>query len=336
MSTHQWMLLGVTVAIGAIWTQGQTNAQQIYVGSTPAEMQYPRSMGLDSNGRAVGVEGRSVDQYGTYTDDYGRQTMAGPATFTAVPGHYHGGGYTSGGYYPGGFSGLGYSNSIGYSVGLSGYSGGYYSAGYGGPGPVVATNTLLAPRTIVVGGVYPSRTVLNNATRGGVIEYTHGGNGYVYTPGSSYQTVISSGPSIFPATTIIESSQPPVIIEQKSNKFLNNSKVTAARGTGGTAEIKLIFPKEATGALSYVLNGTTYTIKPGYHQTFVDDRVWTIEFLRGGNRSLPMRYQLTAGTYIFEADENGWDLKQVPQVIQAVNQTVPAPPPPAPVPTPGL
>lgn len=335
MSSYRMpIIIRVVVASVMSATASVTLAQQIYIGSTPSEMQYPRSLGLDSNGRAVDVEGRSIDQYGTYTDDYGRQTMAGQTNLTAVPGHYHGGGYTSGGYYPGGFSGLGYSNSIGYSVGLSGYSGGYYSNTNNGPGAPVASNTLIAPRTIVVGGVYPSRTVLNNATRGGVIEYTHNGNGYVYTPGSSYQTVISSGPSIFPATTVIQPSQPPVIIEAQSNSLLNNSRRAPIRQTGGTDEIRLIFPREATGSLSYVLNGTTYTIKPGYNQTFVDDRVWTIEFLRGGNRSQPLRYQLTAGTYVFEADENGWDLRQAPVVLQEINQPRPAPLPPAPAPTP--
>ena len=329
------IFLVIVAATGAVLGQASdASAQRIYIGSTPSEMQYPRSIGLDSNGRAVDVEGRSVDQYGTYTDDYGRQTMAGSTNLTAVPGHYHGNGYTSGGYYPGGYSGLGYSNSIGYSVGLSGYSGGYYSNSFNGPGVVVPSNVVTAPRTIVVGGVYPSRTVLNNATRGGVIEYTHNGNGYVYTPGSSYQTVISSGPSIFPDVTVIQPSQPPVIIEAQSNSLLNNSRRAPVRQTGGTAEIKLIFPQEATGSLSYVLNGTTYTIKPGYNQTFVDDRVWTIEFLRAGNRSQPLRYQLTAGTYVFDFDENGWDLKQVPVVTPVVEQIRPTPAPPVPAPMP--
>jgi hypothetical protein len=74
-----------------------------------------------------------------------------------------------------------------------------------------------------------------------------------------------------------------------------------------------------------VLNGTTYTIKPGYAQTFEEDRVWTIEFLRGGNRSPVMRYALKAGTYQFEFDENGWDLRLPP------GDSVPPPPSPTPI-----
>ena len=313
------------------WMPCDAVAQRIYSGNTPADIQYPRSGGIDSIGRAVDVDARSIDRYGHYLDDFGQRSNS-----YGVPGHYHGNGYSAGGYYPGGYSGLGYSSSIGYSVGLGGYSGGYYSnSGRFRPGIGVGTTIITPPRSIVVGGVYPSRTVLNNATRGGVVEYTHNGNGYIYSPGTSFQTVISSGPSIFPAMSVVQPSQPPVIIETQptnNNSTPSESNSSVIRQIGNVAEIKLIYPKSAAASLSYVLNGTVYAIKPGYSQVFAEDRVWTIEFLRGGNRSQIRRYQLKAGTYTFEADENGWDLKQ----IQTATAAELPPPPPAPVPSPDL
>lgn len=322
---------GFIIALLFVWTLpvNCAFAQQIYYGNSVTDLQYPRSRGLDANGRATGVDARTIDQYGMYTDDYGQQ----PPGY-GVPGHYHGGGYMPGGFYPGSYSGLGYSNSLGYTVGLSGYSGGYVTnpSPYGSP--IASGQPINPPRTIIVGGVIPSRTVINNATRGGVYESTHNGNGYVYTAGSSYQTVIESGPNIFPVTSVIQPSQPPVTIqaEKSSTVPLNRNQ---PRSTRGAAEIKLMFPKTASEPLSYMLNGTTYSIKPGYVQTFTDDRVWTIEFLRAGNRSQVMRYQLTAGTYLFDADENGWDLKLAVAASEpATASQPPVPPPPVPAPVP--
>ena len=335
MMPSRILLMTAFVVSATLSMSPNAMAQRIYYGSTSSDLQYPRSRGLDSNGRVTDVDGRSIDQYGFYTDDYGRQAQS-----YGVPGHYHGAGYASGGYMPGSYSGLGTSNSLGYSVGLSGYSGGFASNSR----QVMSSNVVGAypispPRSIIVGGVYPSRTVMNNATRGGVMESTHNGNGYIYSPGSSYQTVISSGPSIFPSTTVIQPSQPPVIIEARKS---DSATVAGPAGAGKTGrEIQLMFPKSANGSLSYMLNGTVYSIKPGYVQTFTDDRIWTIEFLRSGNRSQVMKYQLTAGTYIFDADEFGWDLKQAP-VVTATQPSLPPPlplpppPVPAPVPSPDL
>ena len=193
------------------------------------------------------------------------------------------------------------------------------------------------PRTVIIRGAYPSRTILNNATRGGVIEYTHQGNGYVYSPGSSYPTVISSSPSIYPSTTVISPSDPPVIIETEP----------AGRPVVNKGEIRLIFPQEATDSLAYRLNGTLYSIKPGYQQTFVEDRNWIIEFSQFGIPNSLRRYRLTAGTYLFSNDENGWDLRQAPMIPPViaplrvprpapaqVSQPVPARAAPTPKPTP--
>ena len=188
------------------------------------------------------------------------------------------------------------------------------------------------PRTIIIRGAYPSRTILNNATRGGVIEYTHQGNGYVYSPGSSYPTVISSGPSIYPSTTVISPSDPPVIIETEPA----GRPAAAGRPVVNKGEIRLIFPQEATDSLAYRLNGTLYSIKPGYQQTFVEDRNWIIEFSQFGIQNSLRRYRLTAGTYLFSYNENGWDLRQAPMIPPVIAPlTIPRPAPaqvPKPVP----
>ncbi|MEI8018689.1 MAG: hypothetical protein WCH39_10860 [Schlesneria sp.] len=341
MIRSQVFVLVVTVIGLAACIPCEVAGQQIYSGGAPAELQYPRSRGIDSNGRAVDVDGRVIDQVGSTVDDYGRRiTNVGvPRQYTGY-GQYQGNGYTSGGYggsYPGIYNGVSYTDSVG-------LSGGYYSNGRPIGSAVVGANVISPPRNVIVGGVYPTRTVLNNATRGGVIEYTHNGNGYVYSPGSSYQTVISSGPNIFPAISVISPSEPPVVIETRRN-------VASAQPVSRAGEIKLMFPQGATSELSYMLNGTVYSIKPGYVQTFVEDRIWTIEFLRAGNRSQQMRYQLKAGTYLFTFDETGWDLRQaiavaaeaqpspgVPssQVAPPTRVVTPTPPTPAPTPSPDL
>jgi hypothetical protein len=91
--------------------------------------------------------------------------------------------------------------------------------------------------------------------------------------------------------------------------------------------IKLSCPKTAPGELSYSLNGHLYTIQPGYSQSFRDDRVWTLEFKRGGDGSEIARYPLKAGTYSFVLGSNGWEIQQG-TVPSAVTTDIP----PAPLP----
>jgi hypothetical protein len=276
-------------------------AQQLYMGSSAAELRYAGNGGIDANGRAINVDGRPIDRYGTAVDDYGW-----PARNYRYPNTTASGFYSSANY-----GGTTYSN--GASPGGNSYG-------------------ISPPRSVVVGGVIPSRTVMNNATRGTVIEYTHNGNGYISTPGSTYQTVISSGPSIFPYTSVVSPSQPPVVIESRPTAVVAKSFRGGATGRSSNqrpnnnAEIQLVCPKESTSPLIYLLNGTIYTIKPGYSQTFPDDRPWTIEFLRGGDGSPRVRYDLRAGIYRFMADENGCDLKLYPPVAQPEIPPSPAPP----------
>ncbi len=334
----------LTIVFAETWAQPEAQAQRLYTGSSTSDSLYFGSGGIDSNGRVINAQGPLVDRFGYPIDDYGRPLNYSPMNNYYAPSHSASGLY----YSPGAYSGYGYSNGIGYSVGVGGYSGGFLShSGRFGTG--VGVTYLAPPRTVVVGGVYPTRTVINNATRGGVVEYTNNGNGYIYSPGTSSQTVITSGPSIFPSTTVIQPAEPPVLIQaQRLESIPSKSKSFASTVTGRgrppnppnrDGEIRLICPKESSGPVTYALNGTAYTIKPGYSQTFPDDRVWTVELLRGGNGSQPIRYDLRAGNYRFTADENGWDLKQLPAANAAElppSPTPELPPAPAPIPSPEL
>lgn len=346
----------IVVICAALSFMNDAVAQRLYSGSS-SDAQYSGGSSIDSNGRSVNAEGRAVDRYGHVIDDYGRlsapyrvpSSVAGTAYYPTTS--YSVGGY----YYPGGYSGLGYTSGLGYSVGLGGYSGGYYSTA-GRFGAVSGGTYIAPPRTVVVGGVYPSRTVMNNSTRGGVVEYTNNGNGYIYSPGTSYQTVISSGPNIFPSMAVVQPNQTPALIETRPTQVVSKSFTgrrnlapSSIRSPENSGNITLTYPQDSSIPMSYVLNGTVYSIKPGYSQTFLDDRPWTIEFLRGGSGSLPMRYELKAGTYQFAADENGWDLKAVRPATGSQMAPLPAVPPsppieskavpaivPAPVPSPDL
>lgn len=290
-------------------------AQQIYIGSTPTYLPNSSTGGVDAYGRPINVDGRFADRYGLSVDDYGfpyRNQYWAPTTAY----------------------GMSVGNSYGYRLGEP-------SSYYGGNVPSTANYpTIVPPRSVIVGGVYPSRTVINNATRGSVIEYTHNGNGYIATPGSSYQTVISSGPSIFPYTTVVQPTQGPVTIESRPTGAISKTfsgkgiqATTGAIANNSSPQITLVFPKNSDSSFSYLLNGTNYSIKPGYSQTFPADRRWTIEFLKNPGTGEIARYDLQAGLYQFLPEGNGWDLKQTPVPS---NFGPPPAPVPSPAPTPGL
>ena len=293
----------------------QATAQQVYIGSTPTDVPNSATGGIDAYGRPINVDGRFADRYGLSVNDYGfpyRNQYRAPNTA--------------------------YEMSVGNSYG---YRLGEPSSYYNGNVPSYTNYpTIVPPRTVIVGGVYPSRTVINNATRGSVIEYTHNGNGYIATPGSSYQTVISSGPSIFPYTTVVQPTQGPVTIESRptgtvSKSFSGRSgeSVTGAVARNSAREITLVYPKNNDAPFSYLLNGTNYSIKPGYSHSFPADRRWTIEFLRNPSTGEIARYDLQAGLYQFLPEGSSWDLKQTPT---SAGFEPPPPPSLAPAPTPGL
>jgi hypothetical protein len=71
--------------------------------------------------------------------------------------------------------------------------------------------------------------------------------------------------------------------------------------------IKITNPAANRVTLSYTLDGTAYTIPPGYSQDFRDDRAWEIKFSRGANLA-QAEYGLQSGLYSFTSTDHGWEL----------------------------
>ena len=71
--------------------------------------------------------------------------------------------------------------------------------------------------------------------------------------------------------------------------------------------IRITNPAANTATLSYVLNGATYSIAPGYSQDLTSDRPWVITFSRGGTFG-EGRYGLESGLYTFTQTDHGWEL----------------------------
>lgn len=111
--------------------------------------------------------------------------------------------------------------------------------------------------------------------------------------------------------------------------------------------IKITNPATSGATLSYVLNGVTYSIPPGYSQDLVMDRSWVISFSRGETFG-GARYGLEPGMYTFAHTDHGWELYhgEVPQpsaaptppslppanpAPSAATPVTPSPPPPPPV-----
>ena len=80
---------------------------------------------------------------------------------------------------------------------------------------------------------------------------------------------------------------------------------TATQFSGGP--ISIINPATNTATLSYSLGGDTFTIPPGYHQNFHEDRARTIRFSPGANRD-EVQYRLHTGLYTFTSTDHGWEL----------------------------
>ena len=93
---------------------------------------------------------------------------------------------------------------------------------------------------------------------------------------------------------------------------------------GGT--IKILNPAESGGEIRYTLNGTAYSIKPGYAQTIQNDRNWTVDFGSGGTGG-NVRYSLQAGTYKFKVTDAGWNLFKSQEQQARVAELAPAPAP---------
>lgn len=91
--------------------------------------------------------------------------------------------------------------------------------------------------------------------------------------------------------------------------------------------IRITHPSGSTAPINYSLNGFQYTIRPGESQTLVNDRLWTIQFDRGGEFGRA-RYSLSPGQFEFTVSAAGWDFVQRPGALDAYS-TNGAPPPPS-------
>lgn len=107
----------------------------------------------------------------------------------------------------------------------------------------------------------------------------------------------------------------------------------------GQGEILLFSPPTNSVDVSYLLNGVTYTMKPGTLQRFANDRTWVIEVNPGTDQSV--KYTLSSGRFKFKQAEAGIGLfstKEGPETPAPVPEPVPTeepvPVPPAPVPMP--
>ncbi|MGA2068526.1 MAG: hypothetical protein ABSG86_26375 [Thermoguttaceae bacterium] len=79
----------------------------------------------------------------------------------------------------------------------------------------------------------------------------------------------------------------------------------AASFSGGPITISNPATNKAT--LNYTLDGTAYTIQPGYTQDLREDRAWAIQFSRGANLG-QAQYGLQSGLYSFTSTDHGWEL----------------------------
>lgn len=238
--------------------------------------------------------------------------------------------YVSPGYVGTYGNGVGYVTNYGIGYGLgtgTGYGIGY-APNYGVSGPVVVgANPVYGTTT----------TIIRGGPTGGVVNYSHNGNGYTYVPDSTYPTVIQQQPTLGLSRTIVPPMAPPVVVENRppgnsATYGLNATSTTpfAPSTTRSPGMIKLVSPKTASGPLTYSLNGHVYSIQPGYSQSFRDDRAWTIEFKRGGEGSEIARYPLTAGTYTFGVGNSGWELQSGDAATVGVLPPAPLPPAPSP------
>ncbi|MBX3414463.1 MAG: hypothetical protein KF708_17385 [Pirellulales bacterium] len=59
--------------------------------------------------------------------------------------------------------------------------------------------------------------------------------------------------------------------------------------------------------VNYVVNGSSYTMKPGFSQPLAAGTTWVVEFDKGDSKG-QARYTLSPGTYAFEASDKAWEL----------------------------
>lgn len=176
-------------------------------------------------------------------------------------------------------------------------------------------------------GVYENGSISPYSNIPGVLpSYRYGGHGYypsysLYDDNLGYRSFYPVAPS---GTLAAPSNALPAVSRVVIGAGANTPKQTRWPTRG---PVILSNPKDSGGDVRYTLNGTEYTIKPGYQQKFEDDRAWVVAFGSGGAKG-DLKYTLVAGTYKFLPAETGWDLKLSKEAVPAPSDI----PPPLPSP----
>ncbi len=149
------------------------------------------------------------------------------------------------------------------------------------------------------------------------------GSSYYSTPRYYYSTPAYTQPTYSYPSTVIVNSAPSI----PAPTFDNGPIVITAPATNDKP-------------VEYLLNGQSFTIKPGQSQKFNHDRDWVVDFNRGEGKGTG-KYSLKATTYKFKMTNNGWELfeaaKPEPPMDDVSSDAVivkPKAPPVAPAPAP--
>lgn len=131
----------------------------------------------------------------------------------------------------------------------------------------------------------------------GYPSYGYGYGGYPYGYGSGFGLRIYSTPRYYYSTPGY--SYPGTVII--------NSTPSVPAPTFDNGPIVIIAPATNNKPIQYMLNGQSFTMKPGQSQKFRHDRDWIVEFDRGDGRG-SAQYSLKASAYKFKQTNNGWEL----------------------------
>lgn len=158
---------------------------------------------------------------------------------------------------------------------------------------------------------------------------TYNGNSGYWSNGNFIYATPPVGVVGSPAVQNFAPAQQQVIASRPPQNVLPGSVVPISNAGG---KIKVLNLADSGSEIRYSLNGSEYSIKPGYAQYLDSDRQWVIEFGSGGTKG-DVRYTLSPGTFKFKITETGWDLVRAADQ-QAIAETGAELPAPAPVPQP--
>lgn len=102
--------------------------------------------------------------------------------------------------------------------------------------------------------------------------------------------------------------------------LFGDSPVNDSNATTTSAGVLLRNPESNGASISYLLDGHSYTMEPGYSQRL--ERSYLIEFDRGGDYGTA-RYTIADGTFEFTITDRGWDLRKKTYEITIDNRNFP-------------